>query len=247
MDEQEAALTVRLRNAAKSVQTPPFMEARIRAAIHSEPRTRRATGWRVVFTTAAALVLCAISALEYEHGALRFNRVSQDAYIASISAYVPRILRVGLGDHVHCAVYRKYPEHPENVQQMLVDLGPQFAPLLPTVRNRVPENLPLVMAHRCTYGHRQFVHFTFRDSDRLLSLVISKKQDGESLSGSELGQALTESGIPIYRSEAQRFQIAAFNAGEYFAYVISDLSTAQNSQIAAALSPDVRSFLNLRS
>ena len=247
MDEQEAALKDRLKNAVKNVQAPPFMEARIRAALYSDAVPSRARNWRVALTTAGALVLCAIAAFEYQHGAFRLSRASQDAYIASISVYVPRILRVGLGDHVHCAVYRKYPERPESVQQMIVDLAPKFAPLLPMVRSRVPENLPLVMAHRCTYKHRLFVHFTFRNSDTLLSLVIAHKQDGEQLSGSELGQALTQSGIPIYRSDVQRFQIAAFDAGEYIAYVISDLSSGQNSQIAAALSPDIRSFLNLRS
>ena len=247
MDEQEAALKDRLKNAVKSVQAPPFMEARIRAALHSSSGASRRTSWRLVLATAGAVVLCAIGAFEYEHGAFRLNRTSQDAYIASISVYVPRILRVGLGDHVHCAVYRKYPERPESVQQMIVDLAPKFAGLLPIVRSRVPENLPLVMAHRCTYKHRLFVHFTFRNSDTLLSLVIAHKQDGEQLSGSELGQALTQSGIPIYRCEVQRFQIAAFDAGEYIAYVISDLSSSQNSQIAASLSPDLRSFLGVRS
>ncbi|MBV9766758.1 MAG: hypothetical protein JOZ48_18075 [Acidobacteriaceae bacterium] len=247
MDEQETALKDRLKTAVKGVPPPPFMEARIRAALHSSGGARRARSWKFVLTAAGALVVCAIGAFEYQHGAFRFNRPSQDAYIASISAYVPRILRVGLGDHIHCSVYRKYPEHPESLQQMIADLGPDFAPLLQTVRSKVPGNLQLVMAHRCSYRQRQFVHFTFKNSDALLSLVIAHKQDGEQLSRPELGQALLESEIPIYRSEVQRFQIAAFDAGEYLAYVISDLSSRQNNEIAAALSPDVRSFLSVRS
>jgi len=247
MDEQEAELTERLRNAVKGVQTPPFMEARIRAALRADAGLSRAPRWRVVLTAAGALVLCAVGAFEYEHGAFRFNRGSQDAYIASISTYVPRVLRVGLGDHVHCSIYRRYPEHPESLQKMIADLGPDFAPLLPLVQSKVPGHLQLVMAHRCSYKHRQFVHFTFKNSDTLLSLVIAHKQQGEQLSGPELGQALMQSGIPIYLSEVQRFQIAAFDAGDYLAYVVSDLSSSQNSQIAAALSPEVQSFLRLRS
>ena len=129
---------------------------------------------------------------------------------------------------------------------MIANLGPDFAPLLPRVRSKVPGNLQLVMAHRCSYKHRQFVHFTFKNSDTLLSLVIAHKQDGEQLSGPELGQALMQSGIPIYRSQVQSFQIAAFDAGDYFAYVVSDLSSGQNSRIAVALSPEVQGFLRLR-
>jgi hypothetical protein len=247
MDEQEADLTERLRTAVKGVQAPPLMEGRIRAALRASAGPSHAVRWPLLLTAAGALVLCAVGAFEYEHGAFRLNSGSQDAYVASISAYVPRVLRVGLGDHIHCAVYRKYPEHPESLQKMIADLGPDFMPLLPVVRSKVPGNLQLVMAHRCSYKHRRFVHFTFKNSDTLLSLVIAHKQEGEQLSGLELGQALMQSGIPIYRTEVQRFQIAAFDAGDYLAYVASDLSTGQNSQIAAALSPGVQSFLRLRS
>jgi hypothetical protein len=247
MDEHEVALRRRLKDAVQNVQAPPFMEARIRSALRASDIHSRVVRWRLALTAAIAIVLCAISAFEYKRGAFRFNPASQDAYIASISTYVPRILRIGLGDHVRCAVYRKYPEHPQSAQQMIAELGPDFAPLLPILRSKVPEHLQLFMAHRCTYKHREFAHFIFRDARTLLSVAIAHKQQGEQLSGAELGQALSQSGIPIYRSEVQRFQIAAFDAGDYLVYVISDLSSGQNSQIAAALSPDVRSFLNVRS
>jgi hypothetical protein len=76
--------------------------------------------------------------------------------------------------------------------------------------------------------------------------LITRKQEGEALSPAEVGAALAESGIPVYTARVQRFRVAAFDAGKYLAYVISDLSNSENSQIAVALAPEVRQFLSRR-
>lgn len=188
------------------------------------------------------MALCVMGVVGYEHGHFRLTRGAQNAYISSVSQNVASVMRVGLVDHIHCAVFRKYLKTPNSLTQMFSDLGPSFSPLLSVIREHVPERYPLVMAHRCSYKQRQFVHFTFKNSDALLSVVIARKQDGEALSPSELGIALNESGIPVYRSHIQRFQIASFDAGNYLAYVVSDLSNGENSQVAIALAPSVKRF-----
>ena len=35
------------------------------------------------------------------------------------------------------------------------------------------------MAHQCTYGGRHFVHITMRKGSDVISLVIARKNDGE--------------------------------------------------------------------
>jgi hypothetical protein len=77
--------------------------------------------------------------------------------------------------------------------------------------------------------------------DKLLSLVIARKQDGETFE--ELAPAAGPSGIPVYQSGADRYQVAAFDAGNFLAYVISDMKGKTNLQVASTLAPGVREFL----
>jgi hypothetical protein len=57
---------------------------------------------------------------------------------------------------------------------------------------------------------------------------------------------LVHSGIPIYKSGVQRFQMAAFESRDYLVYFISDLPAQQNTEIMTAMAPAVRSFLAAR-
>ena len=96
------------------------------------------------------------------------------------------------------------------------------------------------MAHRCGYAGRKFIHLTFeKDGDRL-SLVVARRKDGESLRGLP---RLDTSGIPVFQSAAERYQVAGFDAGDFLAYVVSDLKSKSNLRIASNLAPGVREFL----
>jgi hypothetical protein len=152
------------------------------------------------------------------------------------------VLKVGLGDHIHCSIFRKYPKDPPALEQMQAELGPAYAGLLPAVRAAVPDGYRIIMAHQCSYAGRNFIHLTFEKGGGLLSLVIARKEAGESLSG--LSPVSQPSGIPMYQSAAGRFQVAGFDAGSFLAYyVVSDLKGTANLHIAANLAPAVRTFL----
>jgi hypothetical protein len=97
------------------------------------------------------------------------------------------------------------------------------------------------MAHQCTYAGRHFIHLTFEKDGGLLSLVIARKERGESLEG--LSPATEASGIPIYQSAAGRYEVAGFEAGNYFAYVVSELRNNANLRVAANLAGGVHNFL----
>jgi hypothetical protein len=49
--------------------------------------------------------------------------------------------------------------------------------------------------------------------------------------------------VPVYQSAATRYQVAGFEAGDFLAYVVSDLKSKANLHIAANLAPAVREFL----
>src|SRR5262249_33215149 len=99
------------------------------------------------------------------------------------------------------------------------------------------------LAHQCHYRSRPFIHLSLMNGSHQLSLVISKKQEGESFRASELAPLLSESGIPLYTSGVQRFQMAAFETAGYLVYVISDMTHQQNLQAMQAMVPELNAFL----
>jgi hypothetical protein len=66
---------------------------------------------------AAALLLAVGGFIAYQLGHLSLTVSSQESYIATVSNRVTTLMQVGLGDHLHCAVFRKYPKDPVPVAQ----------------------------------------------------------------------------------------------------------------------------------
>lgn len=91
---------------------------------------------------------------------------------------------------------------------------------------------------------RKFIHLALKSDSRLLSLVLTRKQEGESFVTEGLLPVEEFNGVPVYRAAAQRFEIAAFESGEHLAYVISDLPRDGNLKLMLALTPDVKELLS---
>ena len=101
----------------------------------------------------------------------------------------------------------------------------------------------MTLAHQCTYKGREYIHLSLKDESNMLSLVMTRKVNGESFRAENLLPALNESGIPMYQAGVQRFQISAFETSDYLVYFISDLGKQQNTDLMLALAPPVKGFL----
>lgn len=231
----------RLKTAVESVNVPPHLETRVRSRIRATEPSRSWTFWMAPAGAVAALSVGLM--VVYQLGHLRLTVKSQESYIATVSYKVASLMRVGLGDHIHCTVFRKFPPNAPTVEKMEQDLGPDYRGLLPIVRSNVPDDYRLVMAHQCRYHGRKFVHIAFRNDSHLLSLVISRKSEGESFETEGLVPALVQSGIPVYQSGVQRFAMTAFENKDYLVYFISDLPKEENTQIMLSMAPRVREYL----
>jgi len=243
-------LRTRLKAAVNAQSVPPELQARIREKIRTDHSSSWfAAGWfssgwsRGVVAMAASLIISVGVWLNYspEKMPALTDRPGQNVYIQKVSATLAAVLKVGLGDHIHCSIFRKYPKDPPPVEKIEADLGASFKGLLPVVRAAVPDGYRVIMAHQCGYAGRKFIHMTFENDGDLLSLVVARRKDGESLGA--LNPALETSGVPVYQSAAERYQVAGFEAGDFLAYVVSDLKSKANLQIAANLAPAVREFL----
>jgi len=208
MIEAEARQKVRLRlkTAVREVPVPPELEGRIRERLRraKQPHPQRP----YLMAIAAALAVCI--------GVFRSG------------GSFPPLLALGFDDHVHCAVQHRPAAKGGPVDQ----LPGEFKQLLPVIRGRMPAKLPLLLAHECRDGQRDFIHLTFDDGRNLLSVVITRRQTGESL------------GDEIRGASHDGFQLAAFQTRNYFVYSVSDLNSTDNLAALDRIAPTLRGFLD---
>ena len=243
MNEEDARLREQLQRAVRSQDVPPYLEARIRATVLAGgPRARPwARQWAGL--AAAVALLGAGGAIAFQLGHLRITTASQASYIASVSNRVASIMRVGLGDHLHCAYFRKFPKDPPGMEEFVRAMGPDYSALIPIVRKQIPERFRLEGAHQCRHHERRFMHIVLQDRSQLISLVVAKKIPGESFDTEGLLPALAQSGLSIYRAGVQRFEIASFESRDHLIYFISDLPKEENMGHLLAMAPAVKQVL----
>jgi hypothetical protein len=224
--QQRRNVRTRLQTAVRDVKLPAGLEDRVRQRLRQSqpPKTTRFH----LMAIAATLTVCVASWAAYHFASPR---------LATMNA----VLQVGLNDHLHCAVIRQTANRPKLPTNKL---AAEWHELVPVVERHVPGDLPFSLAHECQYRGRKFIHLTFRNDNSLLSLVIARKQDGESLAAANLLPALSHSGIPLYAAGSQQFQIAAFEEPQYLVFTISDLPAAKNLDLLIAMAPVVRKFLD---
>ena len=243
--ELRTRLRSRLRDAVRAQAAPAELQVRIRRQLdQAASRPSFGLGWmRYAAVAAACLAIGAGVVLVNRPERLPdlADRGGQSAYIERVSQSVAAMLRVGLGDHLHCSVFRRYPKNPPALAEMEQELGESYKGLLPVVAKSVPAEYRVIMAHQCGYAGRRYVHLTLQNGQHLLSVVITRKQPGESLAGLAASEA--PGGVPLYQGQAHHYEVASFETPEYLAFVVSDLPGQTNLQIAGLLAPAVHEFL----
>ena len=231
----------RLKAAVQRDSAPAFLDKRIRERIRSK---NQANWWPArMATVAATLVICVGATVAYQLGHLRLTANSEESYITSVSNRVATIMRVGLRDHLHCAFFRKYPKDAPRLADVAAKMPAQYRGLVDVATKHVPGDFRVMIAHQCRHRGRDFVHLALKSHSRLLSVVIARKEDGESFETEKLIPALSQAGITYYGAGVQRFQIAAVESRDHLVYVISDLPQEKNMQIMTAMGPEVRRYL----
>jgi hypothetical protein len=238
-NEEDARLQAQLQRAVHSTAVPPYLESRIRATIRGSAG-RRAFRFRWAVAAAALVISIVGGSIAYR---LRTTAREQDTYIATVSNQVASIMRAGLRDHIHCAVFRKLQKTAQRIDEIEATLKPPYRPMIPVVRKHVPRGFQLMLAHECRYQGRRFVHLALQRDAELLSVVLTRKENGESFQAAELIPALHEAGLPLYRTGVQRFRIAAFESRMHLVYVISDLPEETNTQTLRAMVSELNAIL----
>ena len=225
----------RLKKAVAAEPAPPYLEARIRASLRSPSAgPRRPFSWWPA-AAAAVLTLAVIGFF--------VDRYQENATVVAITQNVSGLLRVGLSDHLHCTILRKQRQTPTPLAALPQQLGRQYAPLVPVVQKHVPSGYRVLDAHRCDYQGREFMHLVMNQGSRFVSVVVVKREAGESFAAARLVPALAQSGIAFYQQGTGSYQVAGFESGQHLVYVISDLPPDQNQRLMLAMAGDLQAAL----
>jgi anti-sigma factor (TIGR02949 family) len=151
---------------------------------------------------------------------------------------VASILRLGVSDHVICAIKdHNYPEVANPPDQIRQKLGAQHAALLQVVQDRLPR-FEVLEGHICTIpgSNRKYVHFITRGQGTILSVILTER-NGVNLPKGKLLKSTDSTGIGLYQGHLSGMEIAGFESTQYFVFVVSDLSQNQVLQLAKGLAP----------
>jgi len=234
--ENRRRVKQRLKTAVMKESAPPALEEKIRKSIRKDT----ARGWPVwMLVAAAAVILIAVGIIGLR---LRDRSTSTRTDAVAVSAG-GRILEVGLKDHVHCALDSGFANRVFTEAEMREKLGPEFFGLVGLVKEKIPGNYQVVVGHRCKANGRQYVHLILKSPQTALSLVVTQK-NGESFTQNQVAAILESSGGPIFGAHMDNLEVAGFETRDYLAFVVSDLSREDNLQMAAALAPQVQTFLS---
>ncbi len=231
-----------VRTAARAESAPDELRDRIlgsvRAPVEVETPARDSRRWLAV---AAAVVLLAGGGLV----AMRAWRgADQGATIQRALATDASILKIGLGDHAHCAMQRKLPDVPPTSEALRAVMGPEYEGLVDTLAARMPPGFQMLVAHTCHYQSRPFVHVICRNDETILSIVVTRKS-GEAFDPAGVFAVLEGSGVPVYRGSMQGMEIDGIETRDHLAFVVSGLTPERNFQIAASIVPSVDTYLRM--
>ncbi len=169
--------------------------------------------------------------------------------IAADLKSVREVLNVGMTDHLRCAVTffkGDVPGYtPEKMEKELAKsvegLEGDFTPLLPVVRQKI-DNGELLVAHKCRFDGRNYVHMIVKSDVGMTSLVITRKREGETL-GDREGSVPGPEGIPIHHVRMEDYEIAGFDTDRFLVFVASDLPEDVNLRFAQTLAAPVSEVL----
>ena len=240
-----ARVKAQLKRAVLNEQAPQALRDRVRRDL----RHRRSSAFSLStpwMAAAAATVMVAVAIGVF----YRSSTTSINAVLPPLSLHadvVPgdmagEVLKVGFDDHVFCAIDHGMADKSLTAEQMSERLGPQFERLVTLVKENTPQEYSVIVGHRCHYQKREFVHLILRRQDNVVSLIVTTKR-GETFTSAEAAGAGRNAAIPLYQASWHNVQVAGMETRDHLSFVISNLSKADNEQIASRLAPAVSDFL----
>jgi anti-sigma factor (TIGR02949 family) len=230
-----------LQQAVRREAAPAYLRERIAQDVRKRDNNKSAhsfnTGRRWAFAAAAAIAIV-FSSWAVIHS---LNSRKAQSFEAALDQSA-QVLRIGLNDHINCAIVHKQADRRFTPEQMAERMSAEYVGLVPVVKEKAPAGYEVVVAHKCHVDKREFIHMILKNGENVLSLIITKK-NGEAFPRSAALEVSKAAGVPIYETRIQDYEVAGFETRDYLGFVVSNLAQENNLQIASTLAPAVREFL----
>ena len=212
-----------------------FNRKRVQIALDRERRLWKAARirWAVL---AASLIITLALGLAYWR--IRSASKSENSYAVSAPTSQPPVLiaavdRDAVENHQVCAL--SYPSNWTFDQQRVArNLTPRFAPLVNAV-GRNHASYELVEGHVCSYQQRQYAHLIFRGNGHTVSVFIEPDDPAANPKSSP--------SLKIDQASYEAYQVASVDTGNHRIFVVSDLPTGENLDLANQLFPSTLDFI----
>jgi anti-sigma factor (TIGR02949 family) len=247
--DARARLKQTVKRAVEQETAPALLLASVRSTIRRrrsffDPGPRQ---WAMAAVAIAVLVAGGVIAVRTVNFFAPVMDSGRDS-LELISVQAQEVMRVGLVDHVHCAIvagkwkeFLSFEHMKEETSRSA--MGPEFIGLIPLLKERLGSNFQIVQGHRCVTNHRRYIHVILTGGKgTILSLVITEK-NGEAFNRAGIAATLVASGVPLYRAYEGQLEIAGFETNRYLAYVVSNLDREGSLKVASDLVPPVYEFL----
>jgi hypothetical protein len=257
---QRQSTTAALRRAmANDEDAPAALRARIRRELHPGQTMAQTLwqrlrawfeelnhSWMLATATASLLLVAASATVAYRKAPAPASDLARVNYEQPTGEHNAHLLKIGFGNHLHCAVESDYSSVPLSFAQMAEAMGDEWIDLVPLVTANVPADYRVMIAHHCQFEGRQFIHLTLSNQQTLLSLLLTRKH-GEALEAFDAQRAIAQiAGTSLHQMRERNYSVAGFETAAYLGYVVSGLDERQNLQLAFRLVPAVREFVARR-
>jgi hypothetical protein len=169
-----------------------------------------------------------------------FPPVTDQARLSEVSTQAMQVLKIGLGDHVQCAINHRFAEKSLSEEAMAESLGTGYSGVASELKLNAPGGYLLTAAHRCRVGGRQFAHLILKKQDGFVSVILTRKQ-GESYPNEG---SIESFGVKLHEAQLDGFQVAGFETPHHLGFFVSGLGAQENLQIASKLAPVLRNYLD---
>ena len=148
-------------------------------------------------------------------------------------ALIAAVDRDAVENHQVCAL--SYPSNwTFDPQRVARDLTPRFAPLVNAI-GRNHASYELVEGHICSYQQRQYAHLIFRGNGHTVSVFIERDDPA--------AKSKTPLPLKIDQASYESYQVASVDTGNNRVFVVSDLPTVENLDLANQLFPSTLGFI----
>jgi hypothetical protein len=171
-----------------------------------------------------------------------FSPGSEQARLAEVSAQAMQVLKIGLGDHVRCAIDHRFAERSLTDEKMAELLGESYTKIATDLKLNAPEGYLVTAAHKCRIDGRQFAHLILKKPEGFVSVILTHKQ-GESYPAGGSGKTIESLGVKLHQAQLDGFQVAGFETNQYLGFFVSGLGAQENLQVASKLAPVLRNYL----